>query len=123
MRFTLESGTHVNTVRAYSAEALRIGEQELHASCIVSAEQLITDWAPRRFEDLEAAHLEPIFALEPEVVLIGTGPRQRFAPASVRAAFGARAIGFEVMDLGAACRTFNVLVHEERRVAAALFLE
>jgi uncharacterized protein len=123
MRFTLESGTHVNTVRAYSAAALRIGEQEVHGSCIVSAEQLMTDWAPRRFADLQAAHLEPIFALKPDVVLIGTGPHQRFAPAPVRAAFGARTIGFEVMDLGAACRTFNILVHEDRRVVAALFLE
>jgi uncharacterized protein len=123
MRFTLESGTHVNTVRAYSAEALRIGEHVVRASCIVTAEQLVSAWAPQRIEDLEVAHLEPLFALEPEVVLIGTGPRQRFAPAAVRAAFAAHAIGVEVMDLGAACRTFNVLVHEDRRVAAALFLE
>ena len=122
MRFTLENGTHVNTVRAYSAEALHIGEQVVRASCIVSAEQLVSVWAPQRIEDLEVAHLEPLFALEPQVVLMGTGARQRFASAAVRAAFGAHAIGLEVMDLGAACRTFNVLVHEDRRVAAALFL-
>ena len=121
MRFTLESGTNVNTVRGYSPEALRIGEQTVHHSCIVTAEQLITAWTPARFDELEAAHLEEVFALEPEVVLIGTGPRQRFAPAPIRAAFSARAIGLEVMDLGAACRTFNILVHEDRRVAAALF--
>ncbi len=123
MRFTLESGTHVNTVRAYSARELRIGETVVRESCILSAEQLITPWEPARFEALEAAHLAPIFALEPEVVLIGTGTQQRFASAPIRAAFSERAIGLEVMDLGAACRTFNILVTEGRRAAAALFFE
>ena len=63
-----------------------------------------------------------IFALAPELVLLGTGPTQQFASAQVRAAFAQRRVGIEVMQLGAACRTFNVLVQEERRVAAALFL-
>jgi uncharacterized protein len=67
-------------------------------------------------------HLEPIFKLQPELVLLGTGARQRFAAAAIRAAFTARKIGLEAMDLGAACRTFNILVQEDRRVAAALFL-
>ena len=121
MRFTLESTTQVNTVRAYSPQELRIGQTVVRASCIVTAEQLITEWTPVCFEALEEAHLEDIFALEPQIVLIGTGARQRFAPAPLRAAFSARAIGLEMMDLGAACRTFNILVHEDRRVAAALF--
>ena len=72
--------------------------------------------------ELLPAHLEVIFALGPELVLIGTGPTQCFASAEVRAAFMQRRIGVEVMQLGAACRTFNVLLQEERRVAAALFL-
>ena len=121
MRFSLESSTHVNTVRAYSPQALRIGETVVRASCILTAERLISEWEPARFEALEAHHLEAIFALEPQVVLIGTGTQQRFAPAPIRAAFGARGVGLEVMDLGAACRTFNILVQEDRRVAAALF--
>ncbi len=54
--------------------------------------------------------------------MIGTGPKQQFASLEVRAAFARRRIGLEVMHLGAACRTFNVLVQEERRVAAALFV-
>ncbi|MGC8521232.1 MAG: Mth938-like domain-containing protein [Steroidobacteraceae bacterium] len=121
MRFTLESTTQVNTVRAYSPQELRIGQTVVRASCIVTAERLITEWTPVCFEALEEAHLEDIFALEPQIVLLGTGARQRFAPAPIRAAFSARAIGLEMMDLGAACRTFNILVHEDRRVAAALF--
>jgi uncharacterized protein len=54
---------------------------------------------------------------------LGTGPTQRFPAAGVRSAVTGRGVGFEVMDLGAACRTFNILVQEERKVAAALFLK
>ncbi len=123
MKFTLESSSRVNLVRAYSRTELRIGEEHIHSSCIVSADRLITDWPPARFEALTREHLEAIFELEPEVVLLGTGQRQRFPPADIRAVFTARGVGLEVMDLGAACRTYNILVQEERHAAAALFLE
>lgn len=92
------------------------------ASCIVTADTLITDWAPASFSDLRSEHLQAILALKPELVLLGTGATQRFPPAAIRAAFTSGGVGLEVMDLGAACRTFNILVQEERRVAAALFL-
>jgi uncharacterized protein len=123
MKFTLESSSRVNVVRAYSRAELRIGAELVRSSCIVSADRLITDWPPARFEALMPEHLTAIFALRPEVVLLGTGERQRFPPAEIRAAFAARGVGLEVMDLGAACRTYNILVHEERRAVAALFLE
>lgn len=123
MKFTLESSSRVNLVRSYSRAELRIGEEHVRSSCIVSAERLITDWPPARLEALAPEHLERIFELKPEVVLLGTGERQRFPPAEIRAAFAARGVGLEVMDLGAACRTYNILVQEERHAVAALFLE
>ena len=122
MKFTLEPPSQANLIRSYSAAELRIAGQCIARSCIVTAERLITEWEPGTFDALTTAHLETIFALAPEVVLIGTGPTQCFASAAVRGAFAQRRIGLEVMQLGAACRTFNVLVQEERRVAAALFL-
>jgi uncharacterized protein len=122
VRFALEPPSHANLIRGYSETELRIGEQRLTRSCIVTATRLVTDWEPSAFADLTPAHLETIFALEPELVLLGTGPTHRFAPAEVRAAFTRRRVGLEVMQLGAACRTFNVLLQEERRVAAVLFL-
>jgi uncharacterized protein len=122
VKFTLEPPSQANLIRGYSETELRIGEQRIARSCIVTAERLITQWEPAAFADLTSAHLEAIFALAPEVVLLGTGATQRFASAAVRGAFAERRIGLEVMQLGAACRTFNVLVQEERRVAAALFL-
>jgi uncharacterized protein len=122
VKFTLETSGQVNLVRAYSEREIIIGERHLTRSCILTATQLLDDWAPAEFAALDETHLETIFALEPELVLLGTGPVQRFASAPVRAAFAQRRVGLEVMQLGAACRTFNVLVQEERRVAAALFL-
>jgi len=121
MKLTLEAGSHVNLIRSYSATELRVGELRLHSSCIITADTVIAEWEPATLAQLSAAHLEKLFALQPEVVLLGTGLVQRFAPQAIRAAFLERGIGLEAMDLGAACRTFNVLVQEERRVAAVLF--
>jgi uncharacterized protein len=122
MKFTLENPANTNLIRAYSSQELRIGEQSIRSSCIVMADALITEWPPATLDDLQLAHLEPIFELRPELVLLGTGAKQRFASAEIRAAFAGRGIGIESMDLGAACRTYNILVQEERRVAAVLFL-
>src|SRR5579863_3435713 len=99
MKFTLESSSRVNLVRAYSRAELRIGEEHVRSSCIVSADRLITDWPPARFQALRPEHLEAILALEPQVVLLGTGEQQRFPPAAIRAVFAARGVALEVMDL------------------------
>jgi uncharacterized protein len=123
MKFTLEASPNANLIRSYSADEIRVGEHSIRSSCIIMADALITDWPPVSLDDLTANHLEPILELRPELILLGTGARQRFAPAAIRNAFAARSIGIESMDLGAACRTFNVLVQEDRRVAAALFLK
>lgn len=123
MKLTLESSSRVNVVRAYSPSELHIGEHIVRARCIVTAGVLITDWEPQTFAALELQHLERILALQPEVVLLGTGPAQRFPSAAVARVFAEHGVGLEVMDLGGACRTFNILVQEDRHVAAALFLE
>jgi uncharacterized protein len=122
MKLTLESSARVNVVRAYSPSELHIGEHIVHGRCIVTASELITQWEPATYAELDPVHLETILALAPDVVLLGTGPAQRFPSAAIRKVFAERGVGLEVMDLGAACRTFNILVQEERRVAAALFL-
>jgi uncharacterized protein len=127
MKFTLEGGSNtgrrVNVIRSYSSEEIRIGERSIRSSCIVTADALIANWPPATLDELEVSHLEPIFELRPELVLLGTGAQQRFAPANIRSIFASRGIGIEAMDLGAACRTFNILVQEERRVVALLFLK
>jgi len=122
VKFTLEPGVPANLIRGYSDSELRIGGHTVRGSCIVTAEALITQWEPQSFAELQAAHLEALLAFGPELVVLGTGPVQRFAPGEIRALLSSRGVGLEVMQLGAACRTFNVLVQEERRVAAGLFL-
>jgi uncharacterized protein len=121
MKLTLEARPQGNLIRSYSPTEVRVAELHLHSSCLITPDTVITDWEPGSFAELSTAHLERVFALRPEVVLLGTGAVQRFPPQPIRAAFAQRAVGLEAMDLGAACRTFNVLMQEERRVAAALF--
>src|SRR5437868_11350654 len=93
MKFTLEASSRINLIRSYSSHEIRIGEQHLRASCIVTADKLVTDWAPASFAELRLEHLEAILALQPELVLLGTGPTQRFPPAEIRAALAARGVG------------------------------
>lgn len=122
MKFTLDRAATPNVVRGYAPGLLRIGEREIDRSVVVTARRLIDDWRPQRIEELTAADLEPVLALEPEVLLLGSGARQVFPAPELLARLYAARIGFEVMDTGAACRTYNVLVGEGREVAAALII-
>jgi uncharacterized protein len=122
MKLTLDARADVNLIRGYAAGGLRIGARTVSSTCIVTAEKLITEVSAPSAAALETAHLEPIFELDPQVVILGTGALERFPSAEVRQAFAARGIGLEPMDLRAACRTYNILVQEERRVVALLFL-
>jgi uncharacterized protein len=122
MKFTLDRPATPHVVRGYRPGLLRIGALELTRSVIVSAESLVADWRPQDIGELTAADLEPALALRPEVLLLGSGARQVFPPHELLARLHAARIGVEVMDTGAACRTYNVLVGEGRAVAAALII-
>jgi uncharacterized protein len=122
MRLTDDRTAGAFMVRSYAPGEVRVGDAVLHRSCLISAERLIDDWRPQTIAELSEADLEAVFALQPEIVVLGSGTRQRFPDAHLLAAILARGIGCEVMDTGAACRTYNVLVSEARRVVAALLL-
>jgi uncharacterized protein len=121
MKFTQQRPDGINLIRRYGADYIAIGDHEIRESCIVSANSFTT-WAPRSVDELTPEHFLPLFALEPEVVVLSTGARQVFPRAFLRAEFATRKIGLEVMEIGAACRTYNVLVGEERQVLAAILL-
>lgn len=110
----------LNTVTAYGEGWLEINARRYAHSLLVQPESPVEAWAPARFEDLAAGHFEAIAAHAPEVVLLGTGAVQRFAHPRLVAALAARRIGVEAMDTGAACRTYNILMSEGRKVLAAL---
>jgi uncharacterized protein len=111
-----------NVIRSYAPGSLRVNQQLIEGPVIVSAASLIADWNPAPLEELSIADFQPALDQSPELILFGTGPQQRFPSAHLIAAIMRGGVGFEVMETGAACRTFNVLSGERRRVVAALLL-
>jgi uncharacterized protein len=122
MRFSQDSNANVNVIRGYADGELRINAETFHSAMIVSASTLAAEAALGSVATLNLEHAARILALEPELVLLGTGRRQIFPPPFFGAEFLKAGIGFEVMDTGAACRTFNVLVSEQRQVVGLLLV-
>jgi uncharacterized protein len=122
MKLTDETQPGTNFIRAYTAGEIRIGERPVRGNCIVTADRIV-EWPATSIESLTLDDLEPVIALDPEIVILGSGETQRFPDPALLSAILSRGIGCEVMTTGAACRTYNVLVSEDRRVAAALLLE
>jgi len=123
MKLTDESIRGLHLVQAYSPGEVRIGARMLHRSCILRADRVLDDWRPQTLAQLCIADLGPVFDLEPEIIVLGSGRNQRFPDAALMATVLSRGIGLEVMDTGAACRTYNILVTENRPVVAALLLQ
>lgn len=111
-----------NFIRRFTGGEVHVGERVLSRPVIISADRIIDAWSPPPVAELAVEDLEAAIALEPEVILLGTGARQRFPQPALLRAMLARGIGLEVMDTAAACRTFNVLASEYRRVVAVLFM-
>jgi len=108
-----------NTITGYGDDYVMVNGARRDASVIVTAEQVLP-WRATSFDALSAEDFQELSQLHAEIVLLGTGPRQRFPHPRLTTSLGAARIGLEVMDLKAACRTYNILVAEERRVALAL---
>ena len=109
-------------ITGYEDDSVRINETTYKTSLVVSADTLQNPWPFKTVVDLDEACFQVIFDLKPDVVLLGTGKRQQFPKACIFAQFGQQGIGLEVMDNGALCRTFNILVAEDRSVVAAILL-
>ena len=122
MKFHLQTPA-ANIISALGADWIRIGETEYRQNLIVTPDAVATGWAPAGFTALTQDDFAALLAHRPELVLLGTGRMQHFPhPRLLQALSGAR-IGVEAMDTRAACRTFNILVAEDRRVVAALILD
>lgn len=118
-----EDRTAANVVTAWGEGEIRVRDQAIRNSVILSAEQILHPWREGGVDTLDVAALEPALALSPAILVLGTGRRLVFPSAALQGEILSRGIGLEVMDTPAACRTFNILVHEGRRVAAALIIE
>jgi len=122
MQINLEQDSSANAIVAYDAREIRMRGRVLRTSLIATREVVIEDWQPAAVELLTIEDFAGLLPLAPEVVILGTGPSQRMPPPELFAAFAGRGIGLEVMDTGAACRTYNLLLSEFREVAVALIL-
>src|SRR4029453_1350812 len=101
MKLTIETpgGSHI--VRGYSSARVRIDDRLYAGSVIVTASTVIEQWPPRSLDEMTQAHLQQALALEPEVLLIGTGHHQRFPSHELLASLHRARTGFEIMDTGA----------------------
>ncbi|MCR8716038.1 Mth938-like domain-containing protein [Stenotrophomonas indicatrix] len=123
MQLNHELPDYAYSLRAADGRSARVNDRVLGDSFFLTPDQLVEQWPVTDVTALQLADLEPILALKPALILLGTGERQAFPPAVVMAACLSRGIGLEVMNNPAAARTFNILAGEGRKVAAAFILE
>jgi uncharacterized protein len=109
-------------IRSFEPGRLRLADRDLTTASIIAPDQVIEGWQPLDPQALTLDDLAPALALDPELVIIGTGLTQRFVSTAVAAQVMRRGIGLECMATEAACRTYNILMAEDRRVVAALLL-
>ena len=121
MKLTLEASA-ANLIRAWEPGAVRIGADWLRGHLIVSSQHIIRDWAVTAPEALQAHDLKPAVDLSPKIIILGTGDQMVLPDVHLMNQLASQGIGLEIMDTPAACRTYNVLVHEHREVVAALFI-
>lgn len=114
---------HYQTVTGYDEQGVEINAVRFSHSLLVLPEVPPVAWPPATFDELTTDHFAQIDAVNPDVVILGTGIRQRFIHPKLTAALNARRIGVECMDNKAACRTYNILMGEGRKVALALLIE
>jgi uncharacterized protein len=122
MQLHLERPDHEFFLRGADGRSALVNDRRLTASFLLSPDTLVETWSLRDIAAMTPADLEPLFALSPELILLGCGDRQTFPPAATLAACLSRGIGLETMTNAAAARTFNVLASEGRRVVAGFVL-
>lgn len=120
MQLSRDSST-VNLIRAWEPGRVRVGDRWLAGNVIVGNDRIVEAWTSVQPQELTIEHLEPAFALEPTIIVLGTGSEHLLPDVELMAAAAERSVGLEIMSTSAACRTFNVLLSEQRRVVAALF--
>jgi uncharacterized protein len=120
MKFQPDALAGTNAISAHDGSAVWVNGQRFEGSLLVPWRGAVVAWSAGGIDTLEAPHFDAVLALQPELVIFGSGARLRFvSPALYRGLIAAR-IGIETMDTAAACRTYNVLASEGRSVVAAL---
>ncbi|HBY64146.1 MAG TPA: hypothetical protein DEH78_30360 [Solibacterales bacterium] len=123
MKLHADPLTHLNTVTAYGPGFVEINKVRHDGNLVVAPDRPLARWSATGFDALSEDDFAALLPLAPEVVLLGTGSRQRFPHPSLTHPLTAARVGVEVMDTPAACRTYNILMAEGRRVVAAFIVE
>lgn len=122
MQLHLERPDHAYALRGADGRHALVNERSLRASFVIAPDVLVEDWTVSDVTAMTPPDLDPLLALGPELVVLGSGATQAFPPPDVQAACLSRGIGLETMTNAAAARTFNVLAAEGRRVVAGFVL-
>ncbi len=122
MQLNLERPDYTWYLRGAHGDHALVNERIVRSSFVIAPDALVEDWPVIDAATLTAFQLEPLFALHPELVLLGTGATQIFPPPVILAAFLTRGLGIEVMTNSAAARTYSVLAGEGRRVVAGFII-
>jgi uncharacterized protein len=117
MQIQLETSDNI-TIQSYGDDHITIENTEYKQSVIVSAQTIIPHWSIQSIQSLTESSVEPFLELKPDVIIIGHQGSMASFPLSIAAYLSSKRIGIECMSIGAACRTFNVLVSEQRAVVA-----
>ena len=123
MQLTLERPDYAYALRSADGRHAQVNDRSLTRSFIIAPDTLLDDWPVSNIAALQVADLQPLLDLKPDVILLGSGAAQAFAPAAVQAACLSQGIGIECMANAAAARTYTVLASEGRRVAAGFVLK
>lgn len=113
----------LNLFTAYDTDYVAVNNEKHSENLIVLHDTLIPAWTTAKVESLTTEDMDKLRALGTEIILLGTGQRLRFPAGALLRPFAAAGIGLDVMDMQAACRTFNILASEGRKVAAALLFD
>lgn len=122
MKLHLAGPSGKNAFTGYGAGYVMVNRVRHEKSLVVLPDEVIADWNVPGFDALQREHFEFLAGLAPEILLLGTGERLRFPDPALLQPLAQARVGLEVMDTNAACRTFNILMGEDRKVVAALIL-
>jgi len=122
MKFTLDNPNAEFVFGHYGEGKLKVNETIYESSLIIFPDALHTDWPVNSIDELRAQHLQQVIDRKPDIMLLGTGIKQRFPSVDLRRELISAGLNLEIMDTAAACRTYNLLVSEGRDVAAGVII-
>jgi uncharacterized protein len=123
MKMSLDGAEGTYRIQGYADGEIRINDVRYNRSLLVTPDTLVTEWGPASVEAARTSDFAAVHELDPEVILLGTGIHQTFPSRELMLSVMETGVGLEVMDTASACRTYNVLMSEGRRVVAALIID